>query len=441
MKAYIFFLLSLFIWAKDFSAEIINYTKFGFNNHTINEQNGAYPTDSFSTLYGSISYDRLFSNHLIFGAGIALGGIVFDSTKNHGDLAYKYLGYNRGFLGNQKATPSNTQNYFIKNLYIGYSGDNLDFKIGRFVLRNTDWLTGYHSAIELNYHNGFFQAYGLASIQKASYGGKWLKTFRPINPIGSASNYVPAVALGIKLRPENFLYHLFLQFQANRYFAPGLRFNYDFIIPLQDAQIKAKTDFITLVVLHTKEGREYISSYDMGLEPVFGAISAANPYLMGYKGRKAGWGGVSLGIKQSFLLKECNFGFQLYGNIADPNDLVGRHGNPIGIDLNDNSVYERGTANNALFDAQSFSGILFAGKKFDSFAIKFLGRITTSKRAFEESFSINTSYRFTKQTSLGINLSLYHVQTHAGFKIYHTYLTHARSDDRSFLSTYFVHKF
>ncbi len=441
MRAILFFFLSVLIWAKDFNAEIINYTKLGFNNQNINEQNGSYPTDSFSILYGSINYDKLFSNHFVFGIGIALGGIVFDSTNNNGNLAYKYLGYNQGFLGNKKASPNNTQNYFIKNFYIGYSGEKLNFKVGRFVLKNTDWLTGYHSAIELSYQNGIFQFYSLASIQKASYGGKWLKTFRPINSIGSTPNYIPVVAFGIKLRPENFLYHLFLQFQANRYFAPGIRFNYDFDIPLQDLQIKAKTDFITLLVLHTKEGRAYISSYDMGLEPVFSSIDNKNPYLMGYKGRKAGWGGVSIGIKQSLFLKDYNFGFQLYGNIADPNELIGRHGNPIGIDLNDNTIYERGTANNALFDANSFSSILFAGRKFNSFAVNFLGRITTSKRALEESFSINTSYHFTKQTSLGINLSLYHVQTHAGFKIYHTYLTHMRNDDRSFLSTYFVHKF
>lgn len=442
---FLFSLLFSFVLGGDFSAEIINYTKVGFNQQAINTKTGAYPTDSFSVLYGSLSYDKIFSNHLVFGTGIALGGIVLDSTRNYGDLAYKYLGYSQGFLGTQKASPDNTQNYFIKNLYIGYQGDNFDFKIGRFVLRNSEWLTGYNSAIETDYHTGNWAFYALASIQKASYGGKWLKAFRTTNSTSSGNraipNYNPTVVLGVKFTPEHFFYHLFLQFQANRYFAPGFRFRYETNIPTNSLVIGSKTDLIGLLTLHTKSSSNYVSSYDMGGDPVFSTVSSSSPYLLGYKGRRAGWGGVSLGIKQTFSINSYHFGIQFYGNIGNPNTFIGGQGNPIGIDLNDNSIYERGTANNAILDANSLSSMLFAERKFKDLTVRFFGRVTTSQRVLEESFSLNASYYFTEQTSLGVNLTLYHTKVHAGYKIYNTYLLSDRSDDRSFLSTYFVHKF
>ena len=441
ISIFILIVFACIFYGSDFSAEVVSYTKIGFNQQSINEEQGAYPTDSFSVFYGSASYDKIFQNHLSLGIGIAIGGVVYDSTKNNGNLSYKYLGYSQGFLGTQKATANNTQNYMIKNLYLGYEGDSFQFKIGRFVLREVDWLTGYQSAIQMIYKKSVYKVYFVASGKKASYGGKWLKDFKTMSSISTSTgvipNYVPAVVLGFKYNPQHLLINTFFQFQANRYFAPGLRIKFDH----QFSDVNSATDFIALVVAHRKTARDIVTSYDIGFEPVFGSISSKNPYLQGYSGRRSGWGGISLGIKQIFSFKSYHFGVQLYGNIGNPNVFIGRYGNPIGIDLSDNTVYDRGTANNALFDANSFSFIICGGKKFKNLDLKFFNRITTSQRTFEENFSINTSYAFTKQTSLGVNLSLYEVKTQAGYKIYHTYLKKSRWDDRSFMSIYFSHRF
>ncbi|MCE3039638.1 outer membrane family protein [Helicobacter anatolicus] len=438
----IFLCLCAFIFAKDFSIEFTEYSKFGFNHSPIDYAKGTYPTESFGTIYSAINYNKMLDNGFSFGASFAFGGLIFDDTKNNpdtkGGLAYKYVGYNSGFLGNIKATPSNTQNYFIKDLYFGYKNDSFSIQIGRFLLKSTEWLTGRHAAIEMHYKKGITDNYITVSEKKSSYGGKWLKTYRFIN-----GTKMPAVIIGSKITPKNFLIHTYLQFQLTRYIAPGIHLGYKKNI---SQKLSSHTDFYILAPFHFQEGRNKLSSYDTGDAPIIGMIDPKNPYLYGYQGRKAGKGGVVLTLKQSFdisseTMGEHNLGFQLYGTINNPNAFVGNNGNPIGIDAKDNTIYDRGTANNGLFDPDSFSAIFFWAKKGEKYTIKVLNRTTTSRRVFEESLSIGTTYNIAKNLNIGINLTIFEVYTHKNYKIYKTYLQHSRWDDRSFISTYITHSF
>lgn len=436
-KYFLLFSLGVFALSKDFNAEVINYTKIGFNNNAINLQDGTYPTDSFSVLYTSINYNKNLE-HLFFGAGLAFGGIVFDSTKSDikDGLAYKYLGYNTGFLGDQKASAQNTQNYFIKDLYIGYQNSHFKFSVGRFLFNNTDWLTGRHAGAEIHFFTHSYDFYAAISEKKSSYGGKWLKTYKFMN-----SSKIPTFVLGTKMNFDALKLDFYLQSHINLYYAFGIHTTYQTNFNTSNQDISSKSDFIGLYVYHTNQAQEKFSGYDMGSLPIYGAIDTKNPTLQGYLGRKVGHGGFSLGFKQTFGISSYNFGIQLYGNIGNPNEFIGRYGNPIGIDLNDNTIYDRGTANNAIFDYNSFSNIIFMDKKFPSCTIKVSNRFTTSKRNNEENFSVSASYKIEKNTTIGINLSLYLIETNAGYKIYKTYLTHSRWDDRSFASTYITHRF
>ncbi|WP_267892295.1 MULTISPECIES: outer membrane family protein [unclassified Helicobacter] len=422
-----------------FDGEMISYSKFGFNHQAINTSNGAYPTESFSVLYSSLGYKKLFLEHLSFGASFAFGGIVFDSTKSQtkGGLAYKYFGYYSGSFGNKKATPYNTQNYFIKDLYLDYKNSFFQLIIGRFLFTHTDWLTGRNEGMELHFFTQISDSYFAISERRSSYGGKWFKTYKILN-----SSKIPTLAMGTCFKIDSSsLLNLYFQAQPKLYYASGIRVTYEKDFNLKHLNLTSKTDIIGLYVYHTSQARQKYSSYDVGEDAIFALIDEKNPDLQGYIGRKVGKGGFSLGIKQTFKIKDYDLGIQFYGNIGNPNEFIGHSGNPIGIDLNDNSIYDRGTAGNAIFDSNSLNSILSLKKSFNACTIRLIERFTVSDRSEEENFSINASYKIRKNTSIGINLSAYFIKTKVGHKIYQSYLSKSRWDDRSFASTYIIYKF
>lgn len=436
----LFFALHTFAFSQGFNGEMISYSKFGFNNQAINTSSGAYPTESFSVLYSSLGYEKLFLNdHLGFGASFAFGGIVLDSTRSQpkGGLAYKYFGSFSGFFGDKKATPYNTQNYFIKELYLDYKNSHFRFTVGRFLFAHTDWLTGRNEGMELHFFTPISDSYFAVSEKKASYGGKWFKTYKILN-----SSKIPTLILGTRFKIDNASsLNLYFQAQPRLYYASGVRVTYTKNFSIRKTELNSKTDIMGLYVYHTIQGQQKYSGYDVGEDALFTSISEQNPNLQGYLGRKVGKGGVSIGIKQTFGIDTYDFGAQFYGNIGNPNEFIGHSGNPIGIDLNDNSIYDRGTAGNAIFDSNSLNYILFAKKSFSACTVKLTERFTLSDRAEEENFSISASYKIMKNASIGINLSAYFIKTKAGYKIYQSYLSKSRWDDRSFASTYITYKF
>lgn len=437
-----------------FSGDVANYSKFGFNHTAIDESMGKYPTDTFSILYATPSFSITTKNHFDMGVALAFGGMIYDSTQRDRDisgklvnpdgLGYKYLGYYLGANGKEKASAKNTKDYFISNLYIGYDNDFFSLKIGRFLFKNTDWLTGNQEGgeIHLKPHFGEWTTdfFGVITEKKSSLGGKWLKDFKYLN-----SNTTPTIALGIKINNSSLSLTPYIQSQPNLYIMGGLHLIYKGSFNIGDTLIESQTDFIPMYVHHTQTAQNRFSVYDNGNRAVFGPINPNKPYLYGYEGRLVEKGGESLYLKQLFKINQNSikhhFGLQLYKNFGNPNEFIGGFGNPIGIDLNDSTIYDRGTANNAIFASDAFSNIFFYGLQYLHFDINVLNRYTISPRSNEESFSVNMSYLFDNKLSIGINLTYFDDRTKTGYEVYQTYLKQDIKEDRSYVSTYIKHSF
>lgn len=432
----------------NFSGDVANYSKFGFNHTVIDETTGHYPTDSFSIIDSNINFDVTDLNHFTLGVGLALGGIIYDSTKydkdtsgkfvNPNGLAYKYLGYYAPHNGKEKATALDAKDFYLSNLYAGYENEFFSFKIGRFVFKNTDWLTGNQEGAEIHFKTSHTDTWGVLTDKKASLGGKWLKDFKYLN-----SSPEPTLACGVKINYENFTINPYIQTQLSLYVMPAISFEYKREFELLGLLFSSKTNFSTYYIYHTLEGQNRLSAYDNGLEPVFGAITI--PTLDGYKGRLVGKGGESFLFKQIFYLShnafKHDFGFQFYGNVGNANEFVGGYGNPLGIDLNDSTIYDRGTANNAIFASDAFSNIFFYGLKYQNFKVNVLNRYTMSNRSNEESFSLNMDYFVNAKFSLGLNMTYFDDKTKKDYQISQTLLPKTLNEDRSYVSTYIKHLF
>lgn len=438
----------------DFSGDVANYSKFGFNHSAIDKSIGKYPTDTFSILYATPNFSIKTKNHFDMGIGFAFGGMIYDSTQRDRDtsgklvnpdgLGYKYLGYYLGANGKEKANAKNTKDYFISNLYVGYDNDFFSLKVGRFLFRSTDWLTGNQEGGEIHLKPHFGECvtdfFGVITEKKSSLGGKWLKDFKYLN-----STPIPTIAAGVKISNSSLSLTPYIQSQLNLYVMGGLHLIYKSSFNIGDVLIESQTDFIPMYVHHTQTAQKRFSVYDNGDRAVFGPIDPSKPYLYGYEGRLVEKGGESLYLKQKFKIAQNSikhhFGLQLYKNFGNPNEFIGGWGNPIGIDLNDSTIYDRGTANNAIFASDAFSNIFFYGLEYQHFNINMLNRYTISPRSNEESFSVNMDYLFDNKLSIGINLTYFEDRTKAGYEVYQTYLKQDIKEDRSYISTYIKHSF
>ncbi|MDO7253679.1 outer membrane family protein [Helicobacter cappadocius] len=437
-----------------FSGDIANYSKFGFNHTNIDKSTGRYPTDSFSILYATPNLSIHTNNNFDMGIGFAFGGLIYDSTERDRDtsgnlvnpngLGYKYFGYYLGKNGKEKASAKNTKDYFFSNLYIGYENTFFSLKVGRFLFRNTDWLTGNQEGAEMHIRPSLGKwntdIWAVLTEKKSSLGGKWLKDFKFLN-----SNPIPTLATGIKIKNSHMSFTPYIQTQPTLYIMAALHFTYNTSFVIGDIPIESQTDFLPMFVHHTLTAQERFSVYDNGDRAVFGDINPKSPYLYGYEGRLVEKGGESLYLKQIFRISKSilkhHFGFQIYKNFGNPNEFVGGWGNPIGIDLNDSTIYDRGTANNAIFASDAFNNIFFYGLQYQNFNINMLNRYTISPRSNEESFSVNMDYLFPNKLSIGINITYFDDTTKKGYEVYQTYLKQDIKEDRSYISTYIKHSF
>ncbi|PAF53365.1 hypothetical protein BKH42_06515 [Helicobacter sp. 13S00482-2] len=452
----LFFIFELgFGFDYTFSGDVANYSKIGFNHVSIDKAMGRYPTDSFSILYATPNVKFHTDSNFDMGIGFAFGGLVYDSTERDRDtlgnlvnpdgLGYKYFGYYLGKNGKEKASGKNTKDYFFSNIYIGYENDFFSFKIGRFLFKNTDWLTGNQEGGEIHLKANFGEwsndFWGVITEKKSSLGGKWLKDFKFLN-----SSPIPTIAAGIKIKNSHMSFTPYVQSQPNLYVMTALHFVYNVTFFIGDVPIEFQTDFLPMFVHHTLGAQNRFSVYDNGDRSVFSpSVNPKNPYLYGYEGRLVEKGGESVYLKQLFKISKNSlrhhFGFQIYKNFGNPNEFVGGWGNPIGIDLNDSTIYDRGTANNAIFASDAFNNIFFYGLQYQNFNINMLNRYTISPRSNEESFSINMDYLFPNKLSIGINLTYFDDITKKGYEVYQTYLKQDIREDRSYISTYIKHSF
>ena len=104
----------------------------------------------------------------------------------------------------------------------------------------------------------------------------------------------------------------------------------------------------------------------------------------------------------------------IYKNIGNANARIGLFGNPIGIDIWDNSVYTTGASLNASVAPDALSVLLFTEARWDNLAkwVKSLsvgidGRYTTAPSADEYSLKLLVDWGITDTIKLGVIINYY----------------------------------
>ncbi|PAF46775.1 hypothetical protein BKH46_06020 [Helicobacter sp. 12S02634-8] len=428
------------------NGQVQNYSKFGFNNDKINQAKGKYPTDSFSTMIASLGVNMDIGAGFQAGLGGTIGGIVYDGTKyqktidnttlNPDGLVWNYFGFWAGNDYRFSASANNTKNYFIQNAFITYTYDKyIQIKGGRFQMPG-DWFSGYIQGLYLqSWAIPHTRLWSFATNHRASWGGKWFKDYKYINPNVAKDNgkgfYVFGV--GAEFKYKNFSAQPYFYAQDSRFYAPGIHLTYDTNPDFKSEGFRSKTEIIFLHMTHVGPALQKSTAYN-------------NYDALLYPGQQfVGRGGESLLLKQTFEIDRYYFGGAFYKNFGNPNEFLAPYGDPTGFDNYDNSVYDSAAWNN-VFRRDAINGFLFAGAQYAQLKITLLGRYTDTPRAREEAFSIGLDYKFAHNILAGLKAEYYNNTTFKGFTLGYSGnkpkpLTQNVTQDRSYISTFIQHNF
>ena len=139
-----------------------------------------------------------------------------------------------------------------------------------------------------------------------------------------------------------------------------------------------------------------------------------------------------------------------YQNFGNANELIGRWGNPIGIDIWTAGAYDIGNALNDIIGRNAVTGFGYLGANYGSFDWKFIGRGTNSPRSAEQSVALLLNYQIREDIAIGGKLEWFSDTTKAGYSpVVFGYgkgeephkLDKKRTDDRSHAFFYIRHTF
>lgn len=435
------------------SGGAINFSKFGFNNSSIDSSKGQYPTESFVNIMGKLQVDANIADGLSLGLGGAVGGQVYDSTKFVKDtngniptpngLGYEYMGeWNQWYPDyySPNATSRNAKNYIIYNAYLEYKpNDMLDVKVGRYE-SDMDWFYQYTEGAQASLKLGDFKLYGFTSWGRGIADGQWLYNFYRLKRYGVHAVGLNWTHSGVSVEP-------YVWFSPETYTAPGVKVAYDSNPGFSGSGFRSQTTFYGMYVYqdnNARDGRYAPARYNTW-----------SPNLDGGKwANLQGPGGGTILIKQRFDIDNYNVGGGIYINIGNPNQNIGTYGNPIGIEQWTDSIYNIGNAginNITAADAQTY--FLQGGGDYGAFKWNLVGRITTAPRANEQSLALYLDYQFTKNIEAGLKLEWFDSTTKAGYNpgagffndlgdnISTGGIANSITQDRSHLMTHISYKF
>lgn len=397
-----------------FQGWLESFSKIGFNNQSINEDLGKYPTESFASMVGSVGLfgDILESKRLSYGLSVTAGGLVLDSSMPKspgavGSINTEYIGSWRGY-NSSKAESIRTfvfNNAFLKYNIVNNEKFSLAFKGGRYK-SIAEYMSGYtqgfelESKIALNSNGSNLKLWWFSSYGRAFAYGEWLIDFYSprgyFTDSGRFANYgihAFKAEFNVNLNEKNKLLILpYVYFSPGTYTAPAFRLAYAFI----GNKLYSKTMINLLSPIHDDR---VVGQY--------------------YYGNLAGKNTFNLYATQTFIIKNVDFGVGIYKNFGNANARIGTNGNYLMLDFWTASAYDLGRSISDMIGKDAITPFLFVGAnhgKKGQFNWKLIGRITESSRSSEQSVALNANYSFNNVT-IGAKLEYFNDITKANYKV------------------------
>lgn len=394
------------------------FGKGGFNNQTIDEDKGIYPTDSFLNVIANLGFDGnllandLESQSLKYGFNVTGGSMILDSTSKDYPLGpdsvnNEYVGFWAGYNGNKSRS---NRLYVINNAYLDYNYGDFDtsvlsfqFKGGRY-LSSAEYMSGYTQGFEAAMKIKLSNSQSLKFWWYSSYGrafafGQWLMDF--YSPQGYSTSAGQFANYGI--HAFKVIYSLgglditpYIYFSPGTYTAPAFRVEYDTNKSFDGAGFRSRTFANILLPIYDDR---LVGSYRWG--------STMNKYTQ------------SLLVQQQLDCNNYNFGLGLYKNFGHANARIGTTGNPWMIDFWIASSYDIGRSvsdmvgKDALTPYLFFGGTHFANKLW----WQLLGRWTDAQRSQEHSVALNLAYQIDDRLSIGGKIEYFSDTTKTGYKV------------------------
>lgn len=390
-----------------------SFTKWGFNDQTFNQAEGIAPTDSFSSVVGTLNYTMKFADLVSVTVGGGLGGLAWDSTRNDRIVDWGSPVQSSYFGANWQN--GRVQNYVIQNANIGIDHKNVYLRLGRYEAGKVgEWFSGYNEGAEGYAAFSDFKVWAFFSAKRAFAYNQWFYEFYGV--WGPREIY----ALGVDYDSSKVKASIFTYGVDSRFFAPGVAFDFDSAGGEEDS-ISSVTKVRVLVP--TRIGA-FVA--DSGRD--WGAVDKTSATL---------W------IDEKVRLGKYFVGAGVYKNFGNANEDIGRYGNPVlsVVDFWTASAYDIGQSLSDMIGKDALTGYLRAGASYGNFSWSILGRLTDSPRSSEQSLALFLNYKVREDISVGGKLEGFMDTTKAGYRIAGGTLADKRTDDRSHLFFYISHTF
>ena len=387
-----------------------SFSKIGFNNQSIDDNLGKYPTDSFSAMVGSFGLKSTLKSQiqtLDVGLSVTAGAFVYDSTSKaypgaQGTVMDEYIGMWRGYDAQDEV--SRRHYYVVNNAYLDYGvnlGQNARFylKGGRYE-SNAEYMSGYTQGFEVGLKLNNLNLWWFSSYGRAFAYGQWLVDF--YSPRGYmdngkfVNNGIHAFKatyniLGLSLSPA-------VYFSKGTYIAPIIEAKYDTKPDFDKKGFRSQTTLHFMNPLH--ESR----------------VVNGTTYRYGDLVEKSTQ---TLYFKQRFDIQEYNFGLGIYKNFGNANAYIGTIGNPISLDMWTTTAYDLGRNISDLIGKNAITPFIFVGGSHfgDKLSWNLISRYSDSSRSEEASVAGSFAYAFVGGLKVGVKLEWLSDTTKAGYRV------------------------
>lgn len=403
-----------------------SFTKWGFNNQQLNKTTGAAPTESFTTIFSQLNLDLDLGAGFKAGFGGAIGGLAFDSTRGN-DPTQTWSAVQNAYYG-VSWDRKKIQNYMFQNAFVEFDNNTFYIKAGRYKSGKVgEWFSGYNQGAEAALNISVLKVWGFLSNRRAFAFDQWFNDFYRVHgqyndSIATRNTY----AAGLDLNFGGLTIGAFSYFTPGVYTAPGANVTFQSNPSFEGQGFNATTKirFLAPIADENKVGTQ--SGRDWG---------EINKYSY------------TLYIDQRFDIDNFFFGAGYYQNFGMANELIGRWGNPIGIDIWTAGAYDIGNALTDIVGKNAVTGFGYLGSSYGSFDWKFIGRGTNSPRSAEQSVALLLNYQIREDIAIGGKLEWFSDTTKAGYTPIvfgdsaGTKLDKKRTDDRSHAFFYIRHTF
>lgn len=407
-----------------------SFTKAGFNNQKVDTQTGAAPTESFTSIFGQLNLDINIAGNLKAGLGGSIGGLAFDSTSNQKDANSAFTPVQQAYYGvawDKHDGNGKLQNYMIHNAFVSYEGENLYLKAGRYEAGNVgEYFSGYNQGAEGYAKLSSLKLWGFWSNRRAFAYNQWFNDFYRVHGKTSDNKRtLQTYAAGLDIEAGILNLSLFSYVVENVTVAPGASITLDTNKNFENQGFRSVTKLRTLFPQANK-------SQTSGKR--WGEIERSTATLY---------------LEQKFYVDTFNFGAGYYQNFGNANELIGRWGNPLSVDIWTAGAWDIGNALNDIIAKNAITGYGFFGADYGKFDWQILARGTNSLRSAEQSVALLLNYKIRDDITIGGKIEWFSDTTKKGYSpLAYGGMTNSgkvleqnRTDDRSHAFFYINHSF